>query len=64
MTEVIAILVSVGLVLVTIVSAVLVWRTKQQASRPRRGPEPKPSTTSARHSPTSRMTDLSHPKRS
>ena len=31
MTEVIAILVSVGLVLVTIVSAVLVWRTKQQA---------------------------------
>jgi hypothetical protein len=30
MTEVIAILVSVGLVLVTIVSAVLVWRTKQQ----------------------------------
>ena len=31
MTEVIAILVSVGLVLVTIVGAVLVWRTKQQA---------------------------------
>ena len=31
MTEVIAILVSVGLVLVTIVSALLVWRTKQQA---------------------------------
>ena len=31
MTEVIAILLSVGLVLVTIVSAVLVWRTKQQA---------------------------------
>ena len=31
MTEVIAILVSVGLVLVTIVSAVLVWRNKQQA---------------------------------
>jgi hypothetical protein len=31
MTEVIAILVSVGLVLVTNVSAVLVWRTKQQA---------------------------------
>jgi len=29
MTEVIAILVSVGLVLVTIVSALLVWRTKQ-----------------------------------
>jgi hypothetical protein len=33
MTEVIAILVSVGLVLVTIVSAVLVWRTKQQAKQ-------------------------------
>ena len=31
MTEVVAVLVSVGLVLVTIVSAVLVWRTKQQA---------------------------------
>jgi hypothetical protein len=33
MTEVIAILVSVGLVLVTIVSAALVWRTKQQAKQ-------------------------------
>lgn len=30
MTEVIAILMSVGLVLVTMVGAVLVWRTKQQ----------------------------------
>ena len=31
MTEVIAILVSCGLVMVTMVSAVFVWRTKQQA---------------------------------
>jgi len=64
MTEVIAILVSVGLVLVTIVSAVLVWRTKQQARQAATLAQTEAVNCSARHSPTSRTTDLSHPKRS